>query len=88
MAISGVISTRIIVLSMIILSLFIGISSGTRTRLLVEQEHSDGNVARLMMHKLGFDKTKLEYYRERAARLLDAEPTRVAPDGPNPQHHG
>ncbi|GFP78642.1 hypothetical protein PHJA_000007800 [Phtheirospermum japonicum] len=65
---------------MIILSLFMGSSSGTRPRLLA------GNDARLVLYKLGFDENKLGYYRRRAI-LLDAGPMRLAPEGPNPQHH-
>ncbi|CAN4102939.1 unnamed protein product [Withania somnifera] len=38
------------------------------------------------LHEFGYDGSTLEYYRRRAM-LLDATTMRVAPQGPDAQHH-
>ncbi|KAF5730719.1 hypothetical protein HS088_TW19G00314 [Tripterygium wilfordii] len=38
---------------------------------------------RISLRKLGYDALKIEYYRRRLA----ADPERVSPGGPDPQHH-
>ena len=40
--------------------------------------------SRLLMRKLGLKESDLEYYKRRS---LDANPGRVAPGGPDSQHH-
>ncbi|CAN4104221.1 unnamed protein product [Withania somnifera] len=40
----------------------------------------------LNIREFGYDESTLKYYRRRAM-LLDATTMRVAPEGPDPQHH-
>ncbi|KAL0301222.1 UNVERIFIED_CONTAM: hypothetical protein Sradi_6399000 [Sesamum radiatum] len=80
------VSTRIVLLGMIVIALLYVVSLDARShsRIISVQESADS--PRLMLRRLGFDEPKLEYYRRRAI-TLDAETTRVAPGGPDPQHH-
>ncbi|KAL7607540.1 hypothetical protein Lser_V15G15497 [Lactuca serriola] len=48
------------------------------------QEVQTGNSSQLLLRKLGLKVSDLEYYKRRS---LEANPKRLAPGGPDGQHH-
>lgn len=71
------VNARVVLLCMFMLSLLFMMSSGARIGPGIMTDKSES--AHLM-------RRELEYYR-RMKIALDAGPTRVAPGGPDPQHH-
>ncbi|KAK2977928.1 hypothetical protein RJ640_016605 [Escallonia rubra] len=60
------------------------ITSEARTLLREVRAMQEKTDSQLMLREFGFDSFTLEYYRRRS---LGASSDRVAPGGPDPQHH-
>ncbi|XVF70095.1 hypothetical protein PTKIN_Ptkin11bG0134700 [Pterospermum kingtungense] len=75
-------NTRLLLLFMIIVLMLVMRNSETRSSygIPTTTEKID---SRTLLEKLGYDASKIAYYR----RILDVDPERVSPGGPNGQHH-
>ncbi|CAA3005221.1 Hypothetical predicted protein [Olea europaea subsp. europaea] len=85
---ASLMTVRVLLMSLMIASILTASSSARLSHiLLVGRERVANSMPHLTQREFGIEKFQLEYYRRREALMLNAGTMRVAPEGPDPQHH-
>lgn len=81
-------TARVLFMGLMIASIFTASSNARLSNVFLAEKEPTANIMPLpTLHEFGIEVSKLEYYKRRAALMFDAGTMRVAPDGPDPQHH-